>query len=310
MRDVTTLTSSFLAVAGGLILGTSSLAAQSDRPRDPRTPPAVTWCEKPAPRTTWKRQPVSFMLDFAVRDSSGAQRILTPYLPFLLGGIADAYVAQWQPSRTREARTVKDLPPGEPRYGPANLVEPSVQFDLLGNWRVDSITVTDTTGSLLAADLKAALEAAASRGDVFGPYADSSVRTRLELTAGLGEWRDFPSWLAFSLYAPVTRGIRADHRNPTPGYPPEGLGWEGKLVFQYLVNEEGRAVPETAKVLGGENVEWKSERYRAAYESFRSRVIASLARMRYTPQEHLGCVTPGYVQQEFVFTMKSGPAIP
>ena len=302
-------TSSFLAASTGLILAATPVFAQSERPRDPRNPPPITWCAKPAARTTWKRQPVSVMLDFATRDSSDAQRILEPYLPLLLGGIADAFIAERQPSRVREAK-VKDLPAGEPRYSPKDLRHQQVLFDLLGNGRVDSVVVVDTTGSLLVADLKSALLAAVARGDVFGPYADSTVRTRLELTAGLGEWKGFPAWLAFTLYAPVTRPVRPDYRNPPPDYPPEGLGWNGKLVFQYLVDENGRAVPETAKVLGAEGVVWKSERYRLAFESFRDQVIKSLSRMRYTPQEHLGCVEPSYVQQEFVFTMHGGPAIP
>ena len=303
---------SFLIVGLTALVGASSpLSAQGDRPRDPRDPPPITWCEKKAPNTTWKRQPVSFGLWFTSADSS-AKRILGPYLPFLLEGIAKSFAAEWQPSRPVDAKIkVKDLPAGEPRYGPIDLLNPSILFDLVGNGTIDSIVALDTTGSKLSADLKAALMAAAARGDVFGPYADSTIRTRLELTAALGEWGPtFPSWLAFTLYAPVGRPIRPDHRNRTPVYPAEGLGWDGKLVFLYMVDENGQAVVETAKVVGAEGVVWKSERYRLAFEGFRTEVIKALGKMRYKPEERLGCSIAAWAQQEFIFTMKSGPAIP
>lgn len=253
---------------------------------------------------------MTFLLEFARRDSSDAQRILAPYLPYLLAGISERFAADHQPSRDLKATKASMLPPGEPRYGPTDLLSPNILFDLRGNGQVDSIIVTDTTGSLLAVDLKAALLAAAARGDVFGPYADSSVRTRLDLTVGLGEWTGAASWPAFTLYAPLDRPPRADPNNNVGGYPRDALGWEGKLIFQFSVDDNGRAVPGTAKVLGAENVVWKSERYRTAFDNFKRQVEESLPRMRFTPAESLGCIVSSWVQQEFVFTMKSGPAIP
>lgn len=291
-------------------LAATPLLAQGERVRDPRVPPPITWCEKPAARTAWKRQRFSFLLHFASADSTEGRRILEPYLPFLLAGIAERYIAERQPSRDPADKKAKALPPGEPRYGPADVLMPSVLFDLVGNGAVDSIEVVDTTGSPLAADLKAAILAASARGNVFGPYADSSVRTRLELTVGGGEWPNFASWPAFTLYAPVNRPARSDPDNNVGGYPANGLGWDGKLQFQYRVGVDGRAVPGTVSVLGAENVVWKSERYRAAYESFKQQVERALPRMRFTPAEEHGCVVETWVQQEFVFTMKGGPAIP
>ncbi len=186
---------------------------------------------------------------------------------------------------------------------------PSVDFDVLGNGAIDSIHIADTTGSVLAADLKAALLAASASGNVFGPYADSSVRTRLTLRVVGGEWRDFAIWPAFTLYTPVARPARADPNNSVT-YPPDGLGWNGTLHLQYMVGQDGRAIPGTTSVLGAENVVWKNERYRAAFESFKEQVERALPRMRFTPAEENGCVVSTWVQQEFVFTMKSGPAIP
>lgn len=253
---------------------------------------------------------MSFLLEFAGRDSSHAQRILAPYLPYLLAGISERFAAERQPSRDPKATKVSSLPPGEPRYGPADLLSPNILFDLKGNGQLDSIVVTDTTGSLLASDLHAALLAAATRGDVFGPYADSSVRTRLDLTVGLGEWTGFANWPAFTLYAPLDRPLRADANNNIGGYPADALGWEGRLLFQFKVDANGRAEPGTAKVLGAENVTWKSDRHRMAFENFKRQVEAALPRMRFTPAESLGCVVDSWAQQEFIFTMKTGPAIP
>lgn len=310
MRFPSFVAALILASAWTTVALPAPLSAQSDRSLDPRVPPAITWCEKPARKTRWKRQPVSFLLEFAGRDSSDAQRILAPYLPYLLAAISERFAAEHQPTRDLTAAKAGALPPGEPRYKPADLLSPNILFDLKGNGQVDSIVVTDTTGSLLASDLRAALLAAAARGDVFGPYADSTVRTRLDLTVGLGEWTGSANFPAFTLYAPLDRPPRADPGNNVGGYPPDALGWEGKLLFQFSVDENGRAVPGTAKVLGAENVVWKSDRYRMAFENFKRQVETSLPRMRFTPAESLGCTVSSWVQQEFVFTMKSGPAIP
>ena len=297
-----TRAASLLAVACGVTISAPSLSAQSNAPIDPRVPPPVTWCDKPAPKPKWKRETISFALEISPSDSSEAQQRLRPYLPFLLSGIAERWIAEHQPTRDINAPKTKNPPPGEPRYGPADLSSRMVMFDLMGNGTVDSIIVDDTRPSTLMADLKAAIQAAAARGDVFGPYADSSVRTRLGLVAGPGMFMSVLEWPAFTLYMPVGRPARAHPRNTVGGYPVDALEWNGKLLFQYMVDENGRAVAETARVLGAENVVWKSNAQRQAFELFKRQVERALPTMRFMPAELNGCYIKTFVQQEFVFT--------
>jgi hypothetical protein len=296
-----TRAASLLAVACGVAISASPLSAQSDQPRDPRVPPPVTWCDKPAPKPKWKRQTVSFALEIEAGDSSEAHQRLRPYLPFLLSGIAERWIAEHQPTRDINAPKTKNPPPGEPRYSPAD-VGRMVVIELRGDGTVDSVIIDQKRPSSLTADLKAAVLAAAARGDVFGPYADSSVRTRLLLLIGMGEYMPLLEWPAFTLYMPISRPVRAHPRNAAPGYPADALEWNGKLVFQYMVDENGRAVPETAKVLDSEYIVWKSNRQRQAFELFKRQVERTLPTMRFTPAELNGCYIRTFVQQEFVFT--------
>ena len=106
----------------------------------------------------------------------------------------------------------------------------------------------------------------------------------------------------FTLYMPVSRPVRADPRNIGPGYPADALEWNVKLLFQYMVDENGRAMPGTATVLGADNTVWESDRQRQAYERFRRQVELALPAMRFTPAELNGCYIRAMVQQQFVFT--------
>ena len=301
MRNLMTSAASLLAIGCGVALAASPLAAQSDPPRDPRDPPPVTWCDKPAAKPKWKRQTVSFALEIEAGDSSEAHKRLRPYLPFLLSGIAERWIAEHQPTRDINAPKTKNPPPGEPRYGPAD-VGRMVVIELRGDGTIDRVIADEKMPSTLTADLKAAVLAAAARGDVFGPYADSSVRTRLLLLIGMGEYMPMLEWPAFTLYMPISRPVRADPRNLGPGYPANALEWNVKLLFQFMVDENGRALPETATVLGAEDVVWKSDRERQAFELFKRQVERALPSMRFTPAEMNGCYIRTFVQQEYVFT--------
>lgn len=292
------LTLPLLASMALLALPTSPLPGQSD----PRTPPPITWCERPVPKAKWKRQAVSLQLAIQPGDTSEAQRRLEPYLPFLLSGIAERYAAEHQPTRDLTVAKTRTLPPGEPRYSPADLTAWMVTFDLKGDGTLDSIAA-DTADLPLIADLKAAILAAAARGDVFGPYADPGIRTRLGLIPSLDDLSDPVGWPAFTLYTPINRPARAHPGNDVGGYPADALGWNGKLLFRYKVNEHGRAVPESAFVLGAEDIIWKSDRHRQAYETFKRQVEKALPTMRFSPAEVHGCYLTTWVQQEFVFSM-------
>ena len=159
------------------------------------------------------------------------------------------------------------------------------------------------SGSPLAADLKAALFAAAASGEVFGPYADSTARTRLSLVAGADDFTVTATvrWPAFTLYAPISRPAVADPKNRPPSYPNSARDWNASLLFQYLVDENGRAVPGSVTVPGADKIVWESSRHRRAYEKFRREVERTLPRMRFRPAEINGCFATTWVQQEFVF---------
>jgi hypothetical protein len=289
-----------LAGTAGFLLAAAPLSAQGDRPQDPRDPPPVTWCAHPSPNAKWARQTVSVLLEIEPDDSSEAQQRLRPYLPFLLSGIAERYIAQHQPSRDINAPKPKELPAGDPRYGPTD-VGRMIFFDVMGNGTIDSIIVAGRP-SLLTDDLKAAILAAEARGDVFGPYADSTVRTRLALLVALGEFTTILNWPAFTLYTPVDRPAMADPKNRAPAYPADALHrWEGKLLFKYVVDENGKALPESVGIVGADKLEWESNAQRQAYQAFKRAVEKALPKMRFLPAEANGCYVKTWVQQQFIF---------
>ena len=297
-----------LAAVGVSVAVSSPAAAQGKPPRDPAVPPPVTWCARPAENPKWARQTVSLMLAFAQPDSSSGQQVLAPYVPMLLSGIARSFAAEQQPARDLSATKPQGPPPGEPRYGPADLVEAKVRFELRGDGRLGSVTTTDTTGSVLVEDLISALLATAARGDVFGYYADSSVRTSFELRAGLGDSLLGVSWPAFTLYAPVSQPAKSSIGNRVD-FPEYGRGFDGKLVFRFVIDENGRAVPGSARMVHSAGFVLKSQPDLMAFESFKSEVEWSLPRMRYRPAQHLGCLVPCVALQEFVFTSREAPTI-
>src|SRR5688500_11003513 len=182
-----------LAGTAGLFLAACPLSAQGDRPQDPRDPPPVTWCSNPSAHAQWERQTVSVLLEITPDDSSEAQQRLRPYLPFLLRGIAERCVAEHQPGRGINAPKTKDLPPSEPRSGRTD-VGPTLSVDVPGTGTIDSIIVSGRRNTPLTNDLQAAVLAAEARGDVCGPYADPSVRTRRALLAARGDFTTSLNW--------------------------------------------------------------------------------------------------------------------
>ena len=280
--------------------------------------PPITWCEKPGTNPIWERQAVYFTLDFADRDSSAAQHALRPYLPFLLSGVAHGFMAEQQPARNPAVESRQEPPPGEPRYGPPDLLNPDILFDLRGDGTVDSITVLDSRGSVLVGDLAAALRAAVARGDVFGPYATPETRVRLRISAQL----DWPwhtvHWPAFTLNAPIEKPPLAKPGNRPPTYPSNARDWQGALLFQYKVDADGRAVRGTARVLRSKPMQWSPDtgdpRWNGipsagsdeAFAAFKREVEIALPSMRFLPAEYLGCRVEEWVQQEFQFQLGPG----
>ena len=281
-----------------------------------RANPPVTWCEKPGSSHAWQRQPVYFTLDFVERDSSAAQHALRPYLPFLLSGIAHEFMVARQPARNPAVESRQAPPDGEPRYGPRDLVNPDIEFDLRGDGVVEAISATDTLGSLLVTDLTSAISSAITRGDVFGPYVAPGVRTRLRLSAQI----DWPwhtvHWPAFTINAPIEKPPLAKAGNRGPNYPSNARDWEGTLLFQYKVDADGRAVRGTARVLRSEPMTWSPDATDPSwngipsagsdevYAAFKREVELALPGMRFLPAEYLGCRVEEWVQQSFVFTLR------
>ncbi len=291
-------------------------SAGGQQPAASLTNPAVTWCETPGSGHIWERQSVYFTLDFVERDSSPEQHALRPYLPFLLSGISQGFMAAVQPSRNPAVESRQAPPPGEPRYLPRDLIDPDIEFDLLGDGSVDSISAADSIGSTLVADLKSALNAAVARGDVFGPYAAAEVRTRLRLSAQI----DWPwhtvHWPAFTINAPIEKPALSKPGNRGPSYPAQARDWEGELLFQFKIDANGRAVPGSARVIRSKPMTWNpdatdpgwtgipSAGSDEVYAAFRREVERTLPTMRYLPAEYLGCRVESWVQQAFEFRLK------
>ena len=276
---------------------------QAQKP-DAKNPP-VTWCTHPASSPEWRRQVAYFTVRFESPDStSHAQKLLRPYLPFILGGIAREYVLAHQPARDPELVGPALAPPGEPRYQAVHVMGPGLRFDLRGSGAVDSIHVLEDSSFSLIEDVKAALASAIQRGDVFGPYADSSVRTRIVLDAGLGWLTEEARWPAFTVNAPVSADAMADPKNRAPHYPPGARGWEGRLLLRYIVDEKGRADTSSVQVVNQNHPVWPSDQHYQAFVAFKDAVITALARMRFRPAVHRGCFVATWVQQEFSFQIQ------
>ena len=240
-------------------------------------------------------------LRFSPPDTTAAQRMLTPVLPFILSGIGRSFVAEQQPDRDSSAATVENLPKGDDRYRPPDLFT-GVRFDLRGDGLVDSVVTYGDDGSQLKSDLESALRATVARRDVFGPYADSTVRTRLFLGVQSDTGTKIVRWPAFSLDVPASRPIGWRKDNEHPRYPEGARNWRGSLTYTFEVDEDGRVVPESIQnELPADRVRWNSEAERGIYESFEKSVERALLRMRYEPAQELGCRVRAKGKQLFQF---------
>jgi len=251
--------------------------------------PPVTWCEKPARDPVWDRQTAYLALEIADSDSLPVHTLLKPALPIILDGVAREFMTARQPGRGSSVAALEELPTGEPRYGPLAL-RTSVRFQLRGDGAVDSIATGRGADSTLASDLSAALQAAVARGEVFGPYGDSTVRTHLSLSVSPYTWPGTPHWPAFSINAPIHRQIRPRPGNRLPPYPREAKGWKAELLYEFVVNEEGQIEPGSIRNLRPpERYAWPTLREQEIYEAFVREVERVIASWRYEPADVLGC---------------------
>ena len=271
--------------------------------RSPRAEGAarpITWCEKPAEAPEWVRRIAYLTIGTWRDDSSEAVRILRSAFPYILSEIAERFIADNQPGRNLAARTLDEIPNGEPRYGPADLFS-GVKFDVRGDGSVDSVTTYGRDKAIIREDLMSALLAAIASGKVFGPYADSTVRTTLHVGIRPDSIPGTARWPAFSVNAPVSRPARSTS-SVRLQYPPQSLGWRGTLRYEFVIDADGRVIPESIRnLVPPEKVEWDSHQRRRVYESFIKEVEAGLARFRYAPAENFGCREPSTVLQEFHF---------
>ncbi len=262
--------------------------------------PPVTWCAKPAEHSDWERRVAYFVLRFAPADTTATQRMLTPVLPFILSGIGRSFVDEHQPNRDSSASSIENLPHGDDRYTPPDLYA-GLRFDLRGDGKVDSVVTYGADGSRLKADLERALHATVTRGDVFGPFADSTARTRLYLGVQTDSAK-VVRWPAFSLDVPASRPVGWRKGNEPPRYPDGARNWRGSLTFTFEVDEEGRVIPESIQnELPSERIRWNSDTEREVYESFEHAVERALLRMRYDPAQELGCLVRAKGKQQFQF---------
>ena len=262
--------------------------------------PPITWCDKPAENPEWARRIAYLTIGAWEPDSSQEFRILRSAFPLILSGIAEHFIAEHQPARNLAAPTLEGLPAGEPRYGPVDLFS-GVRFDLRGNGSVESVAPYGRAGAAISGDLLSALLRAIASGTVFGPYADSTVRTTLFVGIRPDSMLGTVRWPAFTVEVPLSRPARYDPRNHLE-YPPKALGWRGSLKYEFVIDEDGRVVRESIRnLVPPEKVEWDTHQRRRIYESFIQTVEAGLARFRYAPAENFGCRERSTVVQAFQF---------
>ena len=295
-------TASVLIVVACLLAPASPLSAQKARAADTTARPRITWCEKPAENPEWARRIAYLTIGAWEPDSSEELRVLRSAFPFILSGIADHFIAEHQPGRNLAARTLEEIPAGEPRYGPVDLFS-GVAFDLRGDGSVESVRSYGRSGAAIREDLMSALLGVIASGRVFGPFADSTRKLSLFVGIRPDSVPGTARWPAFSLEIPLSRGARSDPRNRL-AYPPNALGWRGSLQYTFEIDEDGRVVPESIRnLVPPEKVEWDSNQRRQIYESFIRTVEAGLARFRYAPAENHGCRERSVVVQAFQFEM-------
>ena len=287
-------------IASTVLAAPPIAAAQGASVAPPDTVVPITWCRSPAENVEWKRRTVYLSLAFNEPDTAAGPRELRSVLPFMLAGIASSFIADHDPEGNAEHRTAADIPRGEPRYGPAEMYT-FVRFHLRGDGSVDSVDAWGKPGSILREDLMSALLATIARGDVFGPYADSTVRTKFFLRLTETPLPGDARWPAFTLNLPVDRPARW-LQGKRPDYPAGGIGWRGRLRFVFDIDADGRVVPGSIRnVVPPDSVKWQTTRHRRAYESFAAEVERTLTRMRYEPAQRRGCSVPSSAVQDFVF---------
>ena len=148
-----------------------------------------------------------------------------------------------------------------------------------------------------------ALLAAIASGKVFGPYADSAIRTTLYVGIRPDSIPGTARWPVFSIEVPISQPARSSSRNRL-AYPPNALGWRGELRYRFEIDEDGRVVPGSIQnLVPPEKVKWDSHQRRRIYESFIQTVEAGLARFSYLPAETYGCRERTTVEQAFQFEM-------
>ena len=92
----------------------------------------------------------------------------------------------------------------------------------------------------------------------------------------------------------VEKQVRAAPDSPQPEYPQElkAEGIEGEVLAQFVVDTNGKARPETLKLL------------RSSRQEFSEALRQAVPRMVFIPAEIGGRKVPQVVQQPFVFTLR------
>lgn len=104
--------------------------------------------------------------------------------------------------------------------------------------------------------------------------------------------------------------------NRVPDFPMSAMEWEGKLLFQFTIDADGRPVRGSTKVLKAQPLSWRpyvmgaqppgtpSTNINEAFAAFRREVETALRRMQYVPAEYFGCRTATWVSQWFEFRLR------
>lgn len=286
-----------VATVAAIVLPAGTAAQQTGR-----RPP--TWCEHPAPATTWRRQEIVLVIvqsehehNYTLERGRGAD---APRL-------SDAAVGLILETLVPRLRAAAGLPPGkgrrlqaaDGRYSPA-VFRTALDFTLRGDGTLEGTLVAKESDSTLARDIVDALRAS---GDAKELLIDGDSASRYDFDIWVAT---SPSgrawWRAFSLYAPVASRVTVKRARPRIEYPDDLMGWESNFVLQYVVDRDGRARPETMTTVPKiEAYAWPSGQERAVFERFVERVKSTISQWEYHPAQIAGCRVEQLVQQAFDF---------
>jgi hypothetical protein len=177
----------------------------------------------------------------------------------------------------------------------------SAKLAIHGSGMVSSLEFRPRADGRLVAAIRAGFDSLVARGGI-GPFTDRpelvvplvvSFRTDADSTVGQAP--------IFRLHVPPDRPATVLPGNRPPRYPERARsrGAEGKVLLQFVVDEEGRPQPATFKSI--QPTDSIPAHLLPLFRSFERAVMEIVPSYRFEPAESLGCRVKMYVQMPFTF---------